>query len=180
MWMGVGQTDSALAKHRAELARLDHQWRNRSSIPADLLGRLAWYSLSVDTAAASYWRSRLLRDAPSDGFALQWRLIDALTAMSKTRDTTAVFRTLDSLWDERSVDRAAQIAGAGLGLAVSSGRSGDMGRWVARVKSVSNDTIASEITFADQLSRVPAFASEGATRLRAVLSSLEARHRCGI
>lgn len=171
-WSGVGSAETTLVKHRATLAREHRKWRSAATVPANVLGRLTWYSRSIDTATYNYWRPRLMSEARTDGFALQWRLMDGMSALYQQHDTTAAFVLLDSLWNERAPDRAVQIAGTALDVAIATGRPSLIASWRARVHRVSSDTIATEVNFADKLSRTRALQPEGTARLRALLTML--------
>jgi hypothetical protein len=168
-WAGVGHTDSVLAVHRAALAHLNNRWRQGSSVPGAMLGRLAWYASGVDSLSASYWRARLMSEAPTDGFALQWRLFDRLRLLGADHDTAAALQGLDTLWRQRTADRAPQIAGTALSLAVRTKDVDLINRWGERVDSLSRDHVSQEIFFADEVSEIPALSALSVERLRRLL-----------
>lgn len=172
-WMGVGSEETTLVKHRAALKRLDAKWRTQANVPPAMLGMLSWYSMSVDTAVASYWKTRLMSEGRGDSFGLMWRMNDALALVYTKRDTSTALAIFDTLWTQRTPDRQSQIAGRALDLAVSSGRADQVSRWLPRLMATSNDTVAASLAFADQLSRVPTFRAQGMDRLRAMLRVLQ-------
>jgi peroxiredoxin len=83
-----------------------------------------------------------------------------------------MLRLLDALWDQRTPDRAAQIADQALRLAISTARVDAIDRWWSRVLSVSSDSVSAEIDFGDALSRSPALAQLGIERLRAIIPQM--------
>jgi len=172
-WLGIRDRDTVLIKHRAALAHADSQWRRTPKVPAPMLGRLAWYAQGVDSAAAVYWRARLLREAPTASVALQFRLSDASRALWRSRDTSAMLRMLDSLWSQRTPDRAQQIADAGVSYAVATARAPLVATWWGRLQRVSADSIMTAIDYAKRVSRVPSLVAQGIGALRAVLHTLE-------
>ncbi len=173
-WMGIADVDSVRARHQAALKRFDRKWRATTVVPAAILGRLAWYARYVDSTTHRYWRERLMREAPTDGFALQWRVIDVLTRLSAQLDTAAALRTLDTLWMQRTAGRAAQIAGIALPVAIGTARRDLADQWAARVLESSRSGMAAEASVADQFVRAPALAGEGMERMRHALASAAA------
>lgn len=177
LWMGVGQADSVLAVHRAVLHRLERPWRTSDVVPDRTLGFLAWYAQSLDTSAATYWRSRLLREAPHDGFAIQWRLVAGFQKLHVDGDTAATFRLLDSLWEQRTPERAGQVASQALGFAIATRRPAVIDRWWTRLLSVSNDSVQAEVSFGEELSQVRPLAHLGIERLRNIIPKVSQEAR---
>src|SRR5262249_36530229 len=77
-WMGQGNADSVVGVHRAILARLDARWRDSTHVPPEMIGQLFWYARSIDTTISTYWKNRMLRETPTNTFAVQQRLGDIL------------------------------------------------------------------------------------------------------
>lgn len=172
-WMGIGKADTVLAKHRAVLAEFDRRWRREAVVPGELLGRLFWYSRSIDTATSRYWRERMLREAPATSFALQDRIGTGHGKIFADHDTAAMLRMLDTLWEQRTFDRATQIASYGINFAVAYGRRPIVEQWWSRMESAVSDRVSAEMAFAEQLTRSPAFADDGMNRLRRLLPVLD-------
>ncbi|MCA0374558.1 MAG: TlpA family protein disulfide reductase [Gemmatimonadetes bacterium] len=171
-WMSL-TTDSTRAVHAAQAARFAARLDARASAgaaagavvaPAEL-GRLYWYSRQIDAATRDRWRTRLLRDAPADGFAVQERLYLA-TARLPQGDTAAVFATLDSLWQVAPRDRRLQVAGTALEVMPRSGGETAMPRtWIARALSVDSSP-GHQRSLATRLRRAESHRADGTAWLR--------------
>src|SRR6185503_15877727 len=132
-WVGLGEDDSVLAVHRARVAAFDTQLVRRATLSGAELGYFAQYASQVDSATAHRWRARLLREAPTNSFAVQLRLIDVFDELSRTSDTTAAMRRLETLWSVAPADRLGQIASVATPLSYGAGDGGVMWRWTERL-----------------------------------------------
>jgi len=173
-WMGEGDVDSIRAAHRAALVRLDRRWHDSTSVPNEVIGRLYWYARQVDPKVAAYWQRRMLREAPTNSFAVQKRLADVLVDVHKNHDTATALVRLDTLWRDRTADRAPQVASYVLPLVVATGNSELIDRWWRRVDSVSRDRVGAELSLAEQLSRKPSLIGDAVAHLRRLAPRLDA------
>jgi len=170
-WIGLADDDSIRSRHRAQLAKFESEFARTSPSP-DQEGRLAWYAQGLDSAAAAKWRTRLLRESPSNSFAVQWRMAAVFDSMRARHDTVRALRQLDTLWEEAPRDRRAQVANAGTGLAFQSGDTAAIRRWTTRFMDSERDRRSAARHVAGDFTRIPALRSEGIRRLRTELDSL--------
>jgi hypothetical protein len=171
-WLGQGEDDSVLALHRAKLAEFDSRVARAATVSSTDLGYLAWYAAFVDSATAQRWRAQLLRDAPGNSFALQWRLLDAVGDLYRTSDTATALRRLEVLWKEAPPDRLSQVAMSGTAIADASRDTSAMLRWSDRMIHSARDAREAARWTATRLSGRPALRREGVRRLRDELAAL--------
>ncbi|HEX6599749.1 MAG TPA: TlpA disulfide reductase family protein, partial [Gemmatimonadaceae bacterium] len=170
-WLGRSEDDSIRALHRTRLAAFESEFAKKTPSP-DEEGMLAWYAQGTDSSTAARWRSRLLREAPTNSFAIQWRLLSVFDSLRARHDTVWARRQLDTLWAQAPRDRRAQVADAGTGLAFASRDTTLIRRWTTRLSDSENDARASARRTALNFTRLPSLRSEGIARLRAEIDSL--------
>ena len=168
-WSGRAEDDSIRSLHRRRLVAFDSEFTPQQAIAPDQEGWLAWYASSIDSTVAARWRTRLLREAPTNSFAIQWRLMAALDSLRTTRDTAQALHRLDSLWSEAPRDRLSQVATYGTSLAFESGDSTLIERWTSRLTQSARDPRATARWVATRFATVPALRGEAIRRLRAEL-----------
>jgi len=180
-WRGLPD-DSVNAFHRGREAKFDSMFRAQADLPGAVVGQMYWYARGLDSTAKAYWRDRLMRDAPTNSFAIQNRLFDALDHLRKTHDTVSVLRTLDTLWNEAGEDRREQVANYSTQIAIATRDASHIRRWTDRILATSHGAEQSGTIrrVAMDFVRVPALRREGMDRLRAEIARLNApaaKHR---
>ncbi len=176
IWLGLLSQDSIMAMHRAQHARFDAQLRAMPDLESDAMGRIFWYSRSIDSSAAEYWRERLLREAPTTTFAIQERLVRELRAVfTAGKPSPATFAVFDTLWRDAPADRRLQVADYAFGQARTTGDTLLIRQWHERILMDMPDTLAGERSAARRLSEssIPAFRAEGITLLRRAIARLD-------
>jgi hypothetical protein len=107
--------------------------------------------------------------------SVMWRVIDVMGALWAKHDTTAALTALETLWPDRTPDRASQIAGHGFDLALGARRPSEASRWAERIIRVSDDSVAETLRVAEAFARAPGFADSGAVRSRALFAAIDGR-----
>ncbi len=178
-WMGLS-TDSIRTSHIERVRAFDRQLRTSASPSADDMGRMYWYARGMDSTSAAAWDVRLRREAPSNSFIVQNRLLDVLGTLRKDHDTTAALRGFESIWADAPVDRKAQVGGSATSIAVASGDTMALRRWTDRMLGLATAStprisrISTARRVASDFARVPALRAEGLQRLRDELTRLRA------
>ncbi|HEX5970637.1 MAG TPA: redoxin domain-containing protein [Gemmatimonadaceae bacterium] len=170
-WLGRSDDDSIRTLHRTRLAAFDAEF---STTPptTDEEGLLAWYAQGTDSSIAARWRARLIREAPTNSFAVQWRLLSVFDSLRTSHDTVRARRQVDALWAQAPRERRAQVAEAGTGLAFESGDMTLIRRWTTRLSQSEDDARASARRTALNFTRLASLRGEGIARLRAEIDSL--------
>lgn len=171
-WLGHADEDSVRAVNRAQLARFDSIVTSGVQPSSDEIGEMAWYSSTIDSASSATWRARLLRDAPNNTYAIQWRMIDALDSLSIRKDTARAFRRFDALWTQALPHRRMQIANYAAPLALATGDTALVRQWTTRLMDSEQDKRAVAQWAATQFAEMSALRSEGIQRIRDELDSL--------
>jgi thiol-disulfide isomerase/thioredoxin len=171
-WLGRADEDSLLARHRARVAAVGARLAAMPTPDPATMGRLAWYARGVDSAAAERWQARLLREAPRDEFAIQWRLFGVLDTLRASSDTAVALRRLDALWHEAAPHRALQIANYATSISWGTGDTALIRRWTDRAIAGERDHRAAARWVASRYADTPALRAEGMARLRAELAAL--------
>ncbi len=130
-WAGVSE-DSINARFGERFLELERRQDARPESDPVVLGYLFWTADRSSTRRSAL-RERLLREAPTNSFAVQERLMETLGALERSRDTTAAIQALDTLFAEAPTDRRAQVAGYTFSLAMTTGDTSLIRRWSARV-----------------------------------------------
>jgi len=169
--LGRRAHDSVAARERAILARFMNQGAGVDP------GALAWYAQGIDPAVARRLRDRLLADAPTNSFAIQWRLLGSLRLFAQSHDTAALLRAADSLFTQATdTHRRGQVADYVLRAIALPAKRADLVRtWGERALNAERGTRAARTaaqSFAEQLVSIPALRQEGLARLRGELSAL--------
>jgi thiol-disulfide isomerase/thioredoxin len=170
-WLGRADDDSIRSLHRTRLAAFDAAFSKTPPTPEEE-GLLAWYAQGIDSSIAASWRTRLMREAPTNSFAVQWRLRSVFDSLRASHDTVRARRQLDTLWAQAPRDRRAQVAGAGSGLAFESGDTMLIRRWTTRLSDSEHDARASARRTALNFTRLASLRDEGIELLRAEIDSL--------
>lgn len=176
-WLGRDQDDSIRSIHVRRVKDFDTRLRRMQSPPSDEVGLLAWYAGSVDTTVRAHWKSRVLREAPSNTFAVQWRLIAALDTLRLTRDTVKALASLEDLWREAPLERKEQVAEVAFDISVHAAASGlpqaAAIQWADRRVSSDRDLLGAESYVAARLTTAPSLRTIGVERLRKSLRALD-------
>jgi thiol-disulfide isomerase/thioredoxin len=170
-WLGRTGVDSVRSIHRSTLAAFDSALTSKPGPSSEEIGELAWYANSVDSAVAARWRARLLREAPTNSFSIQWRLMAVLDSLRIRKDTTQALERMDALWKYAPAGRRAQIANYATDIALSTGATDPVKLWIARLRQ-GRDRRSVARRAATQLARTPAFRADGIRSLRAELDSV--------
>jgi hypothetical protein len=173
-WLGRTGDDSVRARHRATLAEFDSTFNSGTTPSADQIGLMAWYADGIDSTNAKRWRARLMRDAPQNSFAVQWRLVALMDTLRTRTDTAKTLHQLDALWNSAPVHRQAQIAAYATSVALATADTSLIELWTARLVRADPDPRSTSRWVATRLSSVPALRAEGIRRMRAELDSLTA------
>ena len=161
-WMSL-ETDSTRGAHRRALAMFDARHRTMRDLSPELIGATFWYTRRADSVANAYWRERLLREAPTQSFAVQDRMLTiASRELPTRRDTTTALAGLEQLWPDVPADRASQVATA---------NPVDLRRWADRLIAVDSSPATARYV-AVRLLAAPAWRDEGKRRLRAEIARL--------
>ena len=174
-WLGKADDDSIRSLHRARLAEFDAEFAKTAPSP-EQVGLIAWYAKGIDSSVAARWRARLLREAPGNSFAVQWRLLAVFDSLRTGHDTARAFHRLELLWAEAPRDRRAQVARYGTGLAFESGDTTLIQRWTTRLTTNERDAGSAARRVAGDFTRISSLRREGIRRLRAELDSLAPLH----
>jgi hypothetical protein len=133
-WLGWTDVDSIRALHVAKLKAFDRRLSAQDTVSAADLGLMAWYAAGVrDTILAKKWRDRLMREAPDNTFAVQWRMFDVLQRLGQSHDTAAALAALDTLWIHAPSPRRGQVAGYAFSLAQATSPTGVIRQWADRI-----------------------------------------------
>lgn len=170
-WLGIADDDSIRSVHRARLAEFEAQLSSGARSP-EQEGLLAWYAKGIDSTVASRWRARLIRESPTNSFAVQWRLLAVLDSLRTGHDTARAFHRLDVLWQDAPRDRRAQVARYGTGLAFESRDTTQIERWTRRLVTSEREAGSAARMVARDFTRNPSLRSEGIRRLRAEADKL--------
>ena len=177
-WMSL-ETDSTRAVHRRMAALFDARYRDVPTLDPALIGRTFWYSRLADGAATTWWRERLLRDAPRESFSAQEHMRQIFEKpLTTAGDTATALAALESLWPDVAADRATQIASAALTLLPPPrANASDLLRWSDRLVAADSSPATARFVAAKLLAS-PAWRDEGKRRLRAEIARLAvARHQ---
>lgn len=173
-WMSL-ETDSTRAAHKRAAAMFDARHRAMRELSPELIGATFWYTRRTDSTANAYWRERLLRDAPTQSFAAQDRMLAiASRELPTRRDTITALAGLEQLWPDVPADRAPQIVSAALTLLPSAApntNADDLRRWSDRLVAADSSPAAARF-IAVKLLASPTWREEGKRRLRAELARL--------
>lgn len=173
-WMSL-ETDSTRAAHKRAAVMFDARHRAMRNLPPALIGATFWYTRRTDSTANAYWRERLLRDAPTQSFAAQDRMLTlASRELPTRRDTITALAGLEQLWPDVPADRASQIVSAALTLlppASPNTNPNDLLRWSDRLVAVDSSPAAVRF-IAVKLLAAPAWRDEGKRRLRTEIARL--------
>jgi hypothetical protein len=91
--------DSVRPLHRARLTKFQQRLSSQPRVAGSTMGTMYFYSRSLqDTASASYWDARLQREAPSDPFTVQIRVIEI--SREWKRDSTHALERYETLWND--------------------------------------------------------------------------------
>lgn len=162
-WMSL-ETDSTRALHRSVIRRFATRFEAQPPSAHDI-GRMYWYTRISDTTYRAAWRARLLREAPTDGFAVQERLYDA-DAVLRRGDTTAALATFDSLWRVAPADRRLQVIGVALrDMATTERYAASIDLWTARAKA-EDSAFAHQRELAVRLLAIPSRRAQATDWLR--------------
>lgn len=179
-WLGWIDVDSVRAMHAAKARDFDRSLRARASVPDSLVGQMYWYasSLRTDSSVWIRWRNRLLRQAPSNSFAVQERLFKILHGLGQSHDTAIALIAFDSLWTDAPEDRQGQVAGTAYGLSLAMNDPRPIRMWANRLAASAHSRLAQHRTargiFTDLAeSGVPALRQEGLEGLRQELVWLD-------
>ncbi|HVD04514.1 MAG TPA: redoxin domain-containing protein, partial [Gemmatimonadaceae bacterium] len=171
-WLGSADDDSIRALHRARFAAFDSGFTHETVPTSADKGLMAWYGQGIDSSAAARWRERLLREAPTNAFAIQWRLMDVLDALRTDKDTALALRRLDTLWTEAPPDRLTQVADYATSIAIKTGDTTVIRRWTTRLQQSAHDGRNSSRWVATRFAQLSTLRGEGIRRLRAELDTL--------
>jgi peroxiredoxin len=171
-WLGRADDDSVRAIYRRRLVVFDSVLRSGPAPSSEMIGDMAWYADQVDSATEARWRARLLRDAPNNTFAIQWRMIAVGDSLRIRKDTALAFRRLDTLWAESPPDRRAQLGDYAASLALVTGDTALVRKWTTRFVNSAQDERDVARWAAMQFARLPALRTEGIRRIRDELDSL--------
>ncbi|QJR36496.1 redoxin domain-containing protein [Gemmatimonas groenlandica] len=171
-WMSL-ETDSTRAAHKRASARFDARHRAMRDISPALIGTTFWYTRRTDSVANAYWHERLLREAPTQSFAAQDRMLTiAARELPTRRDTTTALAGLEALWPDVPADRAPQIVSAALRLLPpATANADDLLRWSDRLVAADSSPATARYV-AVRLLAAPAWRDEGKRRLRAEITRL--------
>lgn len=172
VWLARADDDSVRTLHHVRLVAFDSTFRAGAPPSSEQLGLLAWYAQGIDSVIGARWYHRLLREAPTNSYAMQWRLVAAVDSFRMRKDTAAVFRDLDTLWAQAPRDRDAQIATYATSLALVTSDTSLIHRWADRLVRVSNDRRHNATWVAAAFASIPALRAEGIARLRNELAAL--------
>ncbi|WP_411280735.1 TlpA disulfide reductase family protein [Gemmatimonas sp.] len=172
-WMSL-DTDSTRAEHRRAVVMFHARHRALRDISPAIIGQTFWYTRRSDSTANSYWRERLLREAPTQSFAAQERMNDIFSQQfTLRRDTISALVALETLWPDVPADRATQIASAALTLLPPpSANAADLLRWSNRLLAADSSSGAARF-LAVRLLASPTWRNEGKRRLRTEIARLE-------
>ena len=173
-WLGRADDDSIRAIHRGRLAAFDSVFTSGRRPTTDEIGEMAWYASAADSSVAAAWRARVLREAPNNSFAIQWRLFDGLDSLRVSKDTAAEFRRMDGLWASAPPDRREEVASYAAGLAIDAMDTAQTRRWTTRLIDAQRYKQDVRQWVATQFSRMPALRDEGIQLLRGEIDSLSA------
>ncbi|MEO7043313.1 MAG: TlpA disulfide reductase family protein [Gemmatimonadaceae bacterium] len=171
-WLGRADDDSIRISHRARLAAFDSIFTSGPPPSKDDIGEMAWYAVGTDSSVAAAWRARLLRDAPNNSFAIQWRMFDGLDSLRIKKDTAAEFRRMDGLWASAPPSSREQVASYAAGLAIDAMDTTQTRRWTTRLVDAQRYKQDVRRWVATQLSRMPALRNDGIQQLRDEIDSL--------
>ncbi|WP_310572201.1 TlpA disulfide reductase family protein [Gemmatimonas sp.] len=171
-WMSL-ETDSTRGAHRRALAMFDARHRTMRDLSPELIGATFWYTRRADSVANAYWRERLLREAPTQSFAVQDRMLTiASRELPTRRDTTTALAGLEQLWPDVPADRASQVISAALRLLPpATANPVDLRRWADRLIAVDSSPATARYV-AVRLLAAPAWRDEGKRHLRAEIARL--------
>jgi thiol-disulfide isomerase/thioredoxin len=172
-WLGRLGDDSVKARHRTEIARFDRRLSQQVSVGAEVMGRLAWYARIIDSDVSARWFARLLREAPTNEFAIQSRAGVAVDSLRRTHDTLGTLATLERLWAEAPSGRRGQVAWYAAGIARNGSDTLLIRRWTNRWIAGDRDPQARERSVAIDLTRLPAFRDDAMARVRSALAALD-------
>jgi thiol-disulfide isomerase/thioredoxin len=177
-WLGLADADSVRRLHNGRLAEFDARFSRTAPSTAEL-GAMAWYASYVDSTVARRWRARLLHEAPTDNYALQWRLIDLLGELSRQHDTITALRSLDALWKDADGNasvprrRRAQISSIALAVALATADTGEGARWTARFLADDRYPRQAARLLAQDFAGRARLRADGMRRIRAELAAFE-------
>lgn len=168
IWSGL-PADSIAARYDARARTFEQRHAAGRTLDPTTIGYLYWTSDRRSPRGRAL-REQLLRDAPTNSFAIQERLFEALDVLTQSRDTARALSTLDTLYAQAPADRRVQVADQALGLAVAYADTASIRRWTTRTFGASADE---ERRAAGVFVQHPALRAEGLDRLRRVLRALE-------
>jgi hypothetical protein len=171
-WLGRADDDSVHHRELATLAAFDATFSSGAAPSHQDIAEMAWYAYRIDSTASALWRSRLLREAPDNSYAVQWRLLGVLDSLRTQHDTIHAFRRLDALWTSAPRDRQRQIANYATSIALDAADTTRITLWTTRLVDGERDPRATARWVATRFASVPALRAEGIQRLRAELDSL--------
>lgn len=168
-WMGFA-TDSTRAIHRRHAQHFTERDLTRP-MSATELGEQFWYRRTLDSTLVLPWRTRLRREAPTSGLAVQEELLDIERLVAAGQlDSAAGVQRLEALWPRVPTDRVWQIGDAALAmLGADAGSAATRRRWVDRLHAA-DTTESGRRRLAQELLRLPAMRADGMTRLRTLLA----------
>lgn len=169
--MGV-LNDSTLGVHKTQATRFSLAMQ-AGTLPVQH-GRMFWYaSRSGDTVLAEQWRTRLLREAPTDEFAVQERAIQLYQSFTTNKDTAGALVAMERLWADTPVQRREQVAQVALAMiGHSQAYSSDMLRWTRRYR-MADPSVYRQQWIARQLAAMPTLRDSAIAQLTALAVSLD-------
>lgn len=169
-WSGLLDHDSIQALHRGKV----REFAARTDLTDTELGQLAWYADErTDSALAADLKARLIREAPANTFAVQWRMLDILIDLHRSRDTARASAALEALWPDAPRERRLQVAGYASRIAWETEDTALISRWTDRQIRHHREPQAMERIVAERFTRLPALRSEGMARLRRAIAALD-------
>lgn len=174
-WLGLDGVDSVRARDLARLRDFDRRLESQPAVSDADLGWMAWNASFLGSPLSAKWRSRLMREAPNNTFAVQWRLLDIMQGLRQSRDTAAVLDSLDRLLTRAPPDRLEDVATYGYMIAARTHRAELIRTWVDRLLDASPTPIARRYRYGQYAARlltVPSLREEGMHRLRTALAWL--------
>jgi hypothetical protein len=168
--MGLS-SDSLSRVHKAQAARLSAAML-AGTLPVQP-GLMYWYAATVrDTLLAGQWRTRLLRDAPTDEFAVQERAVRLYSDFTAKKDTLAALAAIERLWADTPPPRRDQVAQVALALLGPAPRyAPEMLRWTQRYRAV-DSTVYRRQWYARQLATIPTLRDTAIAQLTALANEL--------
>ena len=169
------ESDStAIATTRAALARFDGVERRTGHPSPETMSQLYWLAVTLhDSTRLTYWRERILREAPRSGTAAALRGVHAIGRFRP--DPLALQKALpelDRIWnDVGAVDPS--FTTFGLQSAIAAGDPAAISRWGARYRAMTSDVTSSREWVGSELVKYSRSRAEGLELLRSILSPLD-------